>query len=572
MIINLGNPWIVAAVASTSLAVYLYHRLSYYRLRQYAHFPQHKPSLLLGHLGVLDKYGKHVVNGGRKTDASDEFWLSLCRDLGNPEIFYSDLRPILPPMLTIRSHAVAEQISKQSKLLPYGAPKLAKFDHLDPLVGQHSIILMSGKKWKDMRRRFNPGFAPQHLLSLMPLITNMSKGLIAKLDNAARNGDICTLNPLLTSLTLDIIGVVAADMELNAQGPVEKQHRLVAAYDTLLETYTPETGSIPWWLEPRVRYRRRVLARQVDEHLRHQIVDQFHRMKGNDGKTGRDVLSLSFQDVETLTPEITTETVDQIKSFFFAGHDTTSNTLQWAIYEVSRHPRLLEAVRAEADAALGTDPDPSSVLAAFDTRAEEILSSMPYTLAIIRETLRRHTTAGSGREIPKGTGFYITLADGSTVCVDGLTLFLCHDLLMLDEEVYGSTVWDFVPERWMTKEQAEAAASRARTEEERRMILEANAVDVPASAFRPFERGPRNCIGQELSMIESRMILALVVRQYDFTKVDLGAPTLGGDGKPLVDAKGRHVSETETYGYRKGTAGPVDGIRTRVYFREGFER
>ena len=143
MITNLGNPWFVAIVASTSLAVYLYQRLLYYRLRQYAHIPQHKPSLLLGHLGVVDKYGRHVSNGGRLTDAPDEIWLNLCRDLGNPEIYLNDLRPVLPPMLTIRSQAVAEQISKQSKLLPYGAPKLAMFDYLNPVIGKHSIILMS---------------------------------------------------------------------------------------------------------------------------------------------------------------------------------------------------------------------------------------------------------------------------------------------------------------------------------------------------------------------------------------------------------------------------------------------
>lgn len=63
-----------------------------------------------------------------------------------------------------------------------------------------------GHKWKSLRRRFNPGFAPQHLMTLMPLITDMSKSLIQNLDSFARSGEVCTLNPLLTNLTLDIIG------------------------------------------------------------------------------------------------------------------------------------------------------------------------------------------------------------------------------------------------------------------------------------------------------------------------------------------------------------------------------
>jgi hypothetical protein len=52
---------------------------------------------------------------------------------------------------------------------------------------------------------------------------------------------------------------------------------------------------------------------------------------------------------------------------------------------------------------------------------------------------------------------------------------------------------------------------------------------IPPSAWRPFERGPRNCIGQELANIEARVILACVVRKYAFEKV--------GAGQRLVDGK-----------------------------------
>lgn len=381
----------------------------------------------------------------------------------------------------------------------------------------------------------------------MPVITDKSKSFLAKLDLSARTGDVCTLNPLLVNLTFDIIGAVAAGIEFRAQGSPEEQHPIVSTYVKLTKTYGHTSGSVPWWAEPRVRWRRRVLQREVDGYLRDHVVEQFRRFKAG-GKAGRDILGLSFHDLDVLTPEVADETIDQIKSFLFAGHDTTSNILQWAVFEISRHPRLLEAVRAEVDAALGTDPDPLSVLRAFDTRADDIFRALPYTAAVFRETLRRHATAGSGRYVDPGSGFNITLSDGTSLCLDGAAIFICHDLVMLDEEVYGPTTWDFVPERWLTDEQAELAIARARTDEERRVIREARAVEIPASAFRPFERGPRNCIGQELSLIEGRMILALMVRQYDFAKVDIGAATLGEDGKPLVDAKGRHISEAEPWG------------------------
>jgi cytochrome P450 len=70
-------------------------------------------------------------------------------------------------------------------------------------------------------------------------------------------------------------------------------------------------------------------------------------------------------------------------------------------------------------------------------------------------------------------------------------------MIQRDPDVYGDTADDFVPERWL-----DDAAS-----------------EIPASAWRAFERGPRNCIGQELAGLESRVVVALVARRYDFVKV-----------------------------------------------------
>ena len=35
-------------------------------------------------------------------------------------------------------------------------------------------------------------------------------------------------------------------------------------------------------------------------------------------------------------------------------------------------------------------------------------------------------------------------------------------------------------------------------------------------AWRPFEHGPRNCVARSLVMTELRVVLACVVRQFDF--------------------------------------------------------
>ena len=64
-----------------------------------------------------------------------------------------------------------------------------------------------------------------------------------------------------------------------------------------------------------------------------------------------------------------------------------------------------------------------------------------------------------------------------------------------------------------------------------RWLNDAYMAALPAGAYRPFERGPRNCIGQELAMLEGKVVLACVARGLVFEKVGLtGQGTKGRCG------------------------------------------
>lgn len=45
--------------------------------------------------------------------------------------------------------------------------------------------------------------------------------------------------------------------------------------------------------------------------------------------------------------------------------------------------------------------------------------------------------------------------------------------------------------------------------------------DFPRHAWRPFERGPRSCLGQSLAMDELKLMLLLTIRDFDFTCADI---------------------------------------------------
>jgi hypothetical protein len=81
-----------------------------------------------------------------------------------------------------------------------------------------------------------------------------------------------------------------------------------------------------------------------------------------------------------------------------------------------------------------------------------------------------------------------------------------------------------------------------------RWLWDSAADTIPAGAFWAFERGPRNCAGQELATIEARVVMALVARYFYFSKVGIGAAILdSATGQPEVDAYGQYRVAEEMY-------------------------
>jgi cytochrome P450 len=126
--------------------------------------------------------------------------------LGSPPVYLIDLRPVNYPTLIVASHEAAEQVSKTSKLFPYSTPKSPTVKSLVSLIGEHSILSSDAEHWKAIRKRYNPGFAPQHLITLLPCILDKTWHFLRILDSYARSGEEFRLEKLVVNLTFDIIG------------------------------------------------------------------------------------------------------------------------------------------------------------------------------------------------------------------------------------------------------------------------------------------------------------------------------------------------------------------------------
>lgn len=95
------------------------------------------------------------------------------------------------------------------------------------------------------------------------------------------------------------------------------------------------------------------------------------------------------------------------------------------------------------------------------------------------------------------------------------------------------------------------------------------ASDWNKDAWVPFSKGVRNCIGQELAIIESKIILAMTLRNFDVdTRMD-EVEKLKGDGSGYpCDVEGvQEQFGEEMYQIQLGTAKPREGMPCRVRMR-----
>jgi cytochrome P450 len=193
-----------------------------------------------------------------------------------------------------------------------------------------------------------------------------------------------------------------------------------------------------------------------------------------------------------------------VLTLLLAGHETTAVTLSWAWFALGRHPQVRAALHAEVDSP-----------AAAQALAEGHWDRLPYTRAVIAETLRLYpaahvTSRVTTQDVDLG-GHHLRKG---TVC------FVSPYGLHRDPRSWGDDVLAWRPERWLDAEGRYDEAAPGQ----------------PRGAYLPFGAGARICIGAAFATMESVLVLARLARDWD---AELPAGFDPGM-QPLVTLRPRH--------------------------------
>lgn len=176
------------------------------------------------------------------------------------------------------------------------------------------------------------------------------------------------------------------------------------------------------------------------------------------------------------------EIVAEINIMMNAGHDTTAISLRNVLFFLLKNPTCMAKLREELDGVLDDDED--KVVASYGK-----IKHLPYLRACIDESLRMMPPVifGLPRRTPaEGAPILDDFVAGDTSV--SMSAYVVHhqESIFKDHDKYK-------PERWLGEEGKALQPF-----------------------FVPFSTGARGCIGRNISYLEQTVLIASLVRRYEF--------------------------------------------------------
>ncbi|XP_072965948.1 cytochrome P450 734A6-like isoform X2 [Typha angustifolia] len=363
-----------------------------------------------------------------------------------------------------------------------------------PMVRQlegEGLVSLHGDKWAHHRKVLTPTFHMENLKLLIPYIGKTVVDMVDKWSTMSPSGEV----------EIDVaewFQIVTEDaITRTAFGRSYEDGKVVFQLQTQLMSFASEAFRKVFI--PGYRFlptKKNTSSWKLDKEIRKNLVKLIGRRKEVDSETenpegrAKDLLGLMINDsTNKRSPSSTSrpvpitvhDIVEECKTFFFAGKQTTSNLLTWSTVLLAMHPEWQERAREEVLQVCGSHDliptkDHLAKLKILGMILNETMRLYPPAVATIRRA--KADVELGGYMIPGGTELLIPI------------MAVHHDT-----RLWGPDAARFNPARF---EDGVARAARHPT------------------AFIPFGLGARMCIGQNLALLEAKLTIAVILQRFRF--------------------------------------------------------
>ncbi|KNC23127.1 Cytochrome P450 4g1 [Lucilia cuprina] len=394
--------------------------------------------------------------------------------------------------------------------------KSVEYRYFQPWFG-NGLLISNGHHWRHHRKMIAPTFHQSILKSFVPTFVNHSKAVVGRL--SANIGKEFDVHKYMSETTVDILLTTA--MGCKTKPETEKSAEYAEAVMNMCDIIHNRQLKLLYRLDSTFNFTKMreqnkklmnvilSMTRKVVEDRKKNfnaeergIIDKVDMLKKKQQQAKKDGLRDDLDDIDEndvgekrrlalldammemeKSPDIKwteKDVMDEVNTIMFEGHDTTASGSSFALCAMGIHQDIQQRVFEEQQAIFGDDLQRDCTFA--DTL------QMTYLERVICETLRLFPPVPIiarklEEDIRLKSGPYI-IPKGTTVVVSQFFIHRRADTFP-DPEKFNPD--NFLPER---------SANRH------------------YYSYIPFSAGPRSCVGRKFAMLQLKVLLSTIIRNY----------------------------------------------------------
>ncbi|KFM61116.1 Cytochrome P450 4C1, partial [Stegodyphus mimosarum] len=272
-----------------------------------------------------------------------------------------------------------------------------------PVVGS-GLATSSGNKHTRRRKLLQPAFHSRILESYVDVFNGHSLILVNKLKRVTNEPSI-DISPIIAATALDILCHTIMGIDICSQQGKHEAEKYMEAIDGMADILIHRVAR-PWLLSDTIFYftsvgqqfrkavkiasdfTRKVTNQRLESLKLEKETNEYNENSKRSSKSFLDLLLEHHVQDRSLTLE---DVQEEVNTFMFAGHDTSTIAVSWVLYLLGLHPDVQDKVYQEQLSIFGDNKTAEAT--------NEDVKAMSYLESVIKETLRLYPPGSfTGRE------------------------------------------------------------------------------------------------------------------------------------------------------------------------------